>query len=243
MSEKFRPTLAIHNAAPLTCLGTQTSNLALVHSKRSTLVNQTEHMNVPPAAELVGTMQILLRAEARFLERLRALAADRCRIKSDVETIQRELNHENVIHVARFFFLLKALDCSTPEAVEALIDGHNRKVRTLIEQEDFQIRTRKELEKSAFKDAQQYICIKTVKEQGRAVFAKTELAALLFDHMSRDSAIKAIDLLVRAGLLFEADSDPLTGSNRKLIKTDGVIEDAMAEYLNEVNFAAREGAP
>ncbi|MEO9572891.1 MAG: hypothetical protein ABJ263_09905 [Tateyamaria sp.] len=103
----------------------------------------------------MSTLQFILRAEARFLSRLRARAAERCKIKGDIETVQRELNHENVVNVARFFFLLKALDCATPEAVEALIEGHNRKVKSLINSENFQTRTRKELEKSVFKDAQQ----------------------------------------------------------------------------------------
>lgn len=187
-----------------------------------------------PSPELVQVLQNLLRAEARFLTRLRDEAANRCNIRSDVEAIQRELNHENVIHVARFFFLLKVLDCTTPQAVEALIDRHNAKVRSLIEADDFTLRTERELRKAIFKGAQQYVCVQTVKEKRRAVFAKTEIASLLFDHMGRDSAVKTLDLMVRSGLLVEEDSDPLTGSNRKLIKTDGVLEDAVSNYLKDI---------
>lgn len=198
------------------------------------MADELEQTDQLPAPQLVNTLQAVLLAESQFLARLRERTAEKCRIREDVESIQRELNHENVAHVARFFFLLKALDCSTPEAIEALIEGHNRNVRSLIENEDFRFRSRKELEKSVFKDAQQYVCVKTVKEKGRAVFAKTEVAALLFDHMSRDSAVKTLDLLVRAGLLTEEDSDPLSGSNRRLIKTDGVLEDAVARYLSEI---------
>ncbi|MEX0348093.1 MAG: hypothetical protein AB3N15_01625 [Paracoccaceae bacterium] len=191
---------------------------------------------LPP--QLVNTLQAVLLAESRFLSRLRERTAERCIVKEDIEAIQREMNHENVVHVARFFFLLKALDCSTPAAIEALIEAHNLKVKRLLDAEDFQFRTRKELQKSVFKDAQQYVCVKTVKEKGRAVLAKTEIAALLFDHMSRDSAVKTLDLLVRAGLLVEEDSDPLSGSNRKLIKTDGVLEDAVAQYLSDIGNPA-----
>ena len=202
------------------------------------MAEELERTDQLPSPQLVNTLQVVLLAESRFLARLRDRTAEKCRIQEDIEPIQRELNHENVVHVARFFFLLKALDCSTPEAVEALIEGHNRNVRSMLENEDFRFRTRKELEKSVFKDAQQYVCVKTVKEKGRAVFAKTEVAALLFDHMSRDSAVKTLDLLVRAGLLIEEDSDPLSGSNRKLIKTDGVLEDAVARYLSDIGSTA-----
>ncbi len=198
------------------------------------MADELEKTDQLPAPQLVHRLQAVLLAESRFLARLRERTAETCRIRDEVEATQRELDHENVAHIARFFFLLKALDCSTPEAIEALIEGHNRKVRSLIEQEDFRIRTRRELEKSVFKDAQQYVCVKTVREKGRAVFAKTEVAALLFDHMSRDSAVKTLDLLIRAGLLIEEDSDPLSGTNRKLIKTDGVLEDAVAQYLSEI---------
>ncbi|MDV7142565.1 hypothetical protein R3X27_07700 [Tropicimonas sp. TH_r6] len=202
------------------------------------MAEELEKTDQLPSPQLVNTLQAVLLAEARFLSCLRERTAEKCRIREDVEAIQRELNHENVAHVARFFFLLKALDCSTPETIEALIEAHNRKVRSLIENEDFRVRTRRELEKSVFKDAQQYVCVKTVKEKGRAVFAKTEVAALLFDHMSRDSAVKTLDLLIRAGLLIEEDSDPLSGTNRKLIKTDGVLEDAVVHYLSEIGKTA-----
>ncbi|MDP5220349.1 hypothetical protein Q5Y75_24465 [Ruegeria sp. 2205SS24-7] len=196
---------------------------------------KTEEL-LPP--QLVNTLQAVLLAESRFLFRLRERTAEMCKVKEDVVAIQRELNHENVVHVARFFFLLKALDCSSPAAIEALIEAHNLKVKRLLDAEDFRFRTRKELQKSVFKDAQQYVCVKTVKEKGRAVLAKTEIAALLFDHMSRDSAVKTIDLLVRAGLLIEEDSDPLSGSNRKLIKTDGILEDTVASYLSDIGNLA-----
>lgn len=193
-----------------------------------------------PSPQLVHTLQAVLLAEAKFLARLRDRVAEKCRIKEDVDAIQGEMNHENVVHVARFFFLLKALDCSTPEAIEALIEAHNLKVKRLLDAEDFRFRTRRELQKSVFKDAQQYVCVKTVREKGRAVLAKTEIAALLFDHMSRDSAVKTLDLLVRAGLLIEEDSDPLSGTNRKLIKTDGVLEDAVAQYLAAIGASIVE---
>ncbi len=191
-----------------------------------------------PSSQLVNTLQTVLLAESRFLSCLRARTAEMCKVEGDIEVIQREMNHENVVHIARFFFLLKALDCSSPAAIEALIEAHNLKVKRLLEASDFRFRTRKELQKSVFKDAQQYVCVKTVKEKGKVVLAKTEIAALLFDHMSRDSAVKTLDLLVRAGLLIEEDSDPLSGSNRKLIEADDVLVDAVGSYLSEISNSA-----
>ncbi len=190
------------------------------------------------SSQLVNTLQTVLLAESRFLSCLRERTAEMCKVKGDVAVIQREMNHENVVHIARFFFLLKALDCSSPAAIEALIEAHNLKVKRLLDAEDFRFRTRKELQKSVFKDAQQYVCVKTVKEKGRVVLAKTEIAALLFDHMSRDSAVKTLDLLVRAGLLIEEDSNPLSGSNRKLITADDVLVDAVSSYLSEISNSA-----
>ncbi|MGC1494730.1 MAG: hypothetical protein WA790_02905 [Sulfitobacter sp.] len=188
----------------------------------------------PSSLDLVDTLERVLRAESRFLRRLKDETAKRCRITSDVTTIQRELNHENIFHVARFFFLLKALDCNTPATVDALIEQHNARIKSLLSAGDYQLRTEKELTKALFKEAQLFVCVKTVREHGRAVFAKSEIASLLYEHMTRSSAMTVLDLLVRAGLLIEEDSDPLTGSNRKLIKTDGVLEDAVAKYLGDV---------
>jgi hypothetical protein len=192
------------------------------------------------ALELVQTLQAMLYAESEFLETLRKHTRKRLEHKkmrpSDILDVVNDLNHENIIHLARFFFLLKVLDCSTPKAVEALIDSHNDKIRKLIEAKSFEIRKEKELRKAFFSDQQKYICVKTIETKPRVSFSKAEIASFLFDHMSRDSAMKGLDQLVSAGILNEEDSDPLTGTNRKLIWTDGFIEEAVAKYLDDVRL-------
>lgn len=183
------------------------------------------------AVEQLSVLRAILGAEAQLIRRLREEASQRCKIKSDIQTICGELNHENVFHVARFFFLLKTLDCSTPEAIEALLVNHNKKVKSLIEAGDFDIRTPKELKKALFSEVQIFVCKRTLGDGATPALAKTEIAALLFEHMGRDSAMRTLDLLISAGLLIEIEV-PSTSSNRKLIKTTGVIESAVSVYLS-----------
>lgn len=233
MDKKNHLKLASDNSARLRSLGRCSQELQLVYLNTGRMAENLETAEqVPPRA--VGTLHALLSAEARFLSCIREIAADRCKIKEDIDSVQRDLNHENVFHIARFFFLLKALDCSTPETVGAFIDSHNAKIRSLIDSKSFHLRTKGELEKAFMKRMQKIICMDTIGWLRRPVFARTEIAAFLFDHMGRDAIIRTIDLMVTAGLLIETKDDPLEGSNRKLIRTDGRIEDAVLAYLNDI---------
>jgi len=188
----------------------------------------------------VATLMALLTAEGMLLTRLRSIAEERCNPRSELENTQRDLNHENVFHIARFFYLLKALNCSTSAALSTFIDSHNARVQALLDSENYKLRTKRELENARIKRQQKFVMLETIDAANRPVFAKTEVAHFLFDHMGRDSAVKTVDLMVQAGLLIEGD-DPLDGSNRKLIQTDGAIENAVHDYLESIRIAVTAG--
>ena len=46
--------------------------------------------------------------------------------------------------------------------------------------------------------------------------------------------LERLAALKSQGLLTEEDSDPLTGTNRKLVMTDGTLENAVFEYLSDL---------
>jgi hypothetical protein len=240
MTNRCHVSIATSNALRLSSKGLQRPQLRLIQMSETNLSQEHDLPEERGTIKLVETLQVMLQAESDFLETLRKHTRERLEHKktqsSDILDVVNDLNHENIIHLARFFFLLKALDCSTPKAVEALIDSHNDRIRKLIEAKNFEIRKEKELRKAFFSDQQKYICVKTIEAKPRVSFSKAEIASFLFDHMSRDSAIKGLDQLVNAGILNEEDSDPLTGTNRKLIWTDGFIEEAVAKCLDDVRF-------
>lgn len=202
---------------------------AISHDNTS---QETKGGGAASSSHLVGHLENLLNAEARFVSRLRERAAEMSKVPADIESIKSALDNDKVVQIARFFFLLEAYACETPEAVEKLLISHNEKISSLLASGRFGQRSRRELKKALFNLRRVHTCVQTVKERQRAVFAKTEIASLLFEHMGRDTALRNLDLLVTAGLLFEQDSDPLMGSNRKLMFSDGFLEDAVSEYLS-----------
>lgn len=193
---------------------------------------------VESSAYLVGNLENLLNAEARFVSRLRVRASEMCKIRTEVESVQSALSNDRVVQIARFFFLVQAYACDTPEAVEKLLDSHNEKISSFLASGGIRQRSNSELKKALFTDPQISMCVGAVRVNRRGVFTRSEIASLMVEHMGRDSANRILDLLVRAGLLFEHVWEPPGGPRRIQILTDGFLENTVSDYLSELVGAA-----
>lgn len=202
---------------------------------------QTSLPEPPQTAPRVAVLQVLLSAEREFLRKLQSLVEERCRDSAALDTLKQKINNEDVFQVARFFFLLEELNCSTPDAIEELLESHNRRIQKLINDGDWQFGSKSVLGRSHFDDNQISTCVRTVKQKSRPVFSKHEIASLMFEQMKRDKATRTIDLMVDAKLLSEESAQDrekqgkLRSSNRSYIMTDGALENAVADYLEAVS--------
>lgn len=218
--------------------------LWLIKTEEGALPQEQPILRAPEPIDFVKTWQVMLKAESAFLAQLCAYAEQKSKCGSDLAQMRKlraRLNNENIMVVARFFFLLRALKCNTPQSVEAFLKAHNNTIRGLIEAQDFSLRTEAELKKAAFTGPQIYACLETIGLLPRAAFTRMEIASLLFEHMGRDSVVRAIDALVEAGLLIETIHEPLKGVDRKLIHTDGALENAVEHYFAEIRRGVLEG--
>lgn len=188
--------------------------------------------SIPPQS--VKTLQVLLTAEKAFLNSLRDIAQENCGHLSDFEKFQRKLHHDNVLHVARFFFLLSELDCSGPNEIKALIKGHNDQIDELVRKKDFRVRSQGELQKAKFSKYKRADCIDSIGWSKRPAFIRSEIASFLYEHMGRAAAESTVDDMVKAGLLSETTYSPEDGPDRKLVKADGRLEGAVRTYLNDI---------
>ena len=190
---------------------------------------------------LVSALQALLRAEVAFFKGLQEIARHRCVIQSDTDNTLRDIRHENSVHVARFLFMIKATGCNNAEAIRSLIGAHNAKIRELTSKKQTASRSASELQKAYFTNIQKASCIEANSTPGQARFTRSEFAAFLFEHMGRDSAIRNIDLLLKAGLLVQEDTDPLEGRPRQQIYSSGDLEDAFEDFLTHISDHFIEG--
>jgi len=187
-------------------------------------------------------LQVLLSAERIFLRTLQEAVEEQSKNERELERLKQSVNNEDVFQVARFFFLLEESNCSTPEAVEELLESHNRRLQELKDRQDYQFGSASVLERAHFDDTQISTCIRTIRQKGRPTFSKNELASLLFEQMKRNKATRTIDLMVEAKLLNEESAGDrvrqgkLRSSNRSYIRSDGIVENAVAKYLESVRL-------
>lgn len=238
-------TLAFTNSKPLRSFRNRNPLLHLVFERMP-----PEEQPRPPEpgseVERVAVLQVLLTAEQVFLRELQSLVEERIKNVTDIDELKQKVNNEDVFQIARFFFLLEELGCSTSTAVEELLLSHNKRIEKLINDGNFQFGSRNVLERCVFDDIQISTCMRTIKQMGRPVFSKNEIASLIFEQMKRDKATRTIDLMVQAKLLIEESAydrqkkGKLRSSNRSYIMTDGALENAVANYLETVEAGFRE---
>lgn len=233
MNRTTCPKLAASTQNPIRSRGGLTPQLTIICDGPAVPdAQQKNNPHVPPQS--VKTLQVLLMAEKAFLTTLRKIAQENCGHLPDYESFQRKISHDNILHIARFFFLLIELDCSGPEEIKALIKGHNDQINSLIEEKDFRVRSEGELKKARFSKYQRVDCIDSIGWSKRPAFIRSEIASFLYEHMGRAAAESTVDDMVRAGLLVEATYSPEEGPDRNLVKADGRLEDAVRTYLNDI---------
>jgi len=148
------------------------------------------------------------------------------------DSVKGKLNHDFLVHLAQFFFLFSSLDMSDRNSLSAFIDAHNAKVEVDISRGLIQ-GSEREKRKAIFKDARKSKVIESCVYLRRPAFAITELAHFLTDFMSEATATRMIDDLVLARVLSRKDDDRIEAAdNRKLIVSDGFLENTYAKSLN-----------
>lgn len=234
-------TLATTNSKPLRSFGNRRPHLTLA-SNCSMPEATTDSPGPPQPGKRIAVLQVLLSAERIFLRTLQEAVEEQSKNERELERLKQSVNNEDVFQVARFFFLLEESNCSTPEAVEELLESHNRRLQELKDRQDYQFGSASVLERAHFDDTQISTCIRTIRQKGRPTFSKNELASLLFEQMKRNKATRTIDLMVEAKLLNEESAGDrvrqgkLRSSNRSYIRSDGIVENAVAKYLESVRL-------
>ncbi|MEM7544012.1 MAG: hypothetical protein AAF367_00605 [Pseudomonadota bacterium] len=188
--------------------------------------------------ETVTTLQRLVGAEASLLAELRGQAAHHLSDDAALADICAALNSDYVVHVARFFFLMKVLGCENTVALGTFIDGHNDKLKQCDRSAERAVRSPAEIAKARFSAQRREDVIETTRLCGGLALAKAEIADLLFDHGSRNRLIAALNVLVEAGVLTivtdEAVLMKLPRPHRSVLRTDGRLEAIYERYLLRV---------
>jgi|GEM_PF-6972294 len=239
MAQKPCPRLATFTKIPVRSSGSQVPELTLINDE-PTLPEVRKQDDAHSPQQTVRTLQVIFTAEKVFLKSLRDIARENCGHLPDFENFQRKLNHDNILHVARFFFLLNELDCSGPDEIEGLIKVHNERIDKLTSDGDFSLRSKGELKKAHFTKYKIVDCKDSIGWEKRPAFVRAEIASFLFEHMGRDRAEKTVDDMVKAGLLTETTYSPKDGADRKLVKADGRLEDAVRTYLSDIWIAIKK---
>lgn len=201
--------------------------------------------------EAVETLEACLLAEAEFFSS----------VHEKLDETQRDellvlLRHENTFHVARIFYLLKAFNCTTADALERFLKNHNNDIRSEIEASAEDAKRIRELKKAAF-NAQRVFKLKAYFEQvGGPAFGVTDLADLLFGQIKRTSAINYIETLRLAGFVekrmieldYGAAEDPLADgaqNSAEVIVSTEVLEDLYGRYLLDIRdgILSSDGQP
>ncbi|MEM6887577.1 MAG: hypothetical protein AAGA74_02310 [Pseudomonadota bacterium] len=190
--------------------------------------------------ETTTTLVSLLSAEANFLKEIREIAKDHLGDTNNAGSILRSLNCEEVFHIARFYFLLGELGCTSLDAIIRLIKNHNKDIEKLIESGNVEIRTQKELEDAIFSD---YIILEIKNSFGwnpRPGFTRADLGRLMIEHSSDTKTTEVVDLMIKSGLLTMTEQSQVDsrgkpkGKPRKLVRADGRLENAVRNYLKGI---------
>lgn len=206
-----------------------------------------------PLPESVTILERLTRAEVMLVHTLRARAvethdahetvlsraadetgrkaADR---KAKLADTCAALNSDFVFHVARFFFLMRVLDCQGESQMAAFIVSHNERLETFRLSDASRNRSPSELEKAEFSNRRTAEVLDTLRKHERFALATGEVADFLFEHGSRKRINEAVNVLLDAGLLIALSEDQkqlLPRPSRLILQTDNYLEGCYERYL------------
>jgi hypothetical protein len=168
------------------------------------------------------TLESQLEGEHWFLEQTRATIRQTIGLENpeaplpvkDFKNLLTKTGHDNLIHIAQFYFFLNALNCVAPNQIEAFIDAHNKKVDAELGKDGALMRA-DALKKTIFSTNDITKIRMTFLYYKEPVFAVTELGKFLSDLMSPATTTNLIKELVVGGV-FEHLAGPQFKGNEKL---------------------------
>lgn len=166
----------------------------------------------------MNTLEAQLEAESWFLEEVRGSIRKKYGLAKDAElddelfkNLKSRGGHDNLIHIAQFFFFLETLNCTTPSQLEALIVSHNDKVKAEMSRAD---KDRGKPPSDKFLSAVEITQVRlTLDYYGEVAFSLTELGKLMSDIMSTSTTANLLKELVIGGI-FEQVGGPALDPNR-----------------------------
>lgn len=199
----------------------------------------SEEMN-----KAVGVLEARLQGEDWFLDRVRGTVRSHLGLEADApldrmrfETITTNIGHDYIIHVAQFYFFLRALNCQSVEQIDALMDTHNQKIEQRLTSGE-EIMKENQLKSAIFKSNRKANVRDTFAFFGRPIFAISEVASLLFDTMSPTKTTSVMKELLDGGILTRLDADqtmdaPISTDPRRILvePTGSFVEDYAKSLL------------
>lgn len=176
------------------------------------------------------TAQASLVSENWFFEQVREHLLKKAPL-TEYPTIASPNGVEYLLHLTRFLFFLRALDCTDAEKISTFIDLHNEQIENNLADPNF-ARSVSETKKAIMRPERKAKIVETVRAFGRPVFAIYEYGHFLIDSMSPKTTEKLIEDLRFGGLLdrlvdHRIDAD----QKRNLIESNGLLEEAYVSSL------------
>jgi len=181
-----------------------------------------EHKFTPKpsdAARAFNMLEAQMEGENWFLKEVRALIRYNDGIADPEQPLDAQAyphltsktGHDNLIHIAQFFFLLDAWSITKPEQIEEFIQGHNDKIDDLIQNRTTNM-TVSELRKVIFKSSRKAQVVDTFQYYKRPVFAISEIGYFLFYVMSPGTTTNIINDLIDAGIMTRLNPEGAPGA-------------------------------
>lgn len=177
-------------------------------------------------SKALAIFEAQLNAENRFIEQVK-IEIMRTELKATGQAtldqakypnLLAKTGHDNLMHVAQFFFLLEALNCTGEAEVSAFIASHNEKLQASIERGTYR---ETEFKRAIFKPNRLTVVKETVKHFKRPVFAVNELGHLLIDLMSPRHTENLVKELLIGGIMRQRgvglDMPPPTTDPRRIL--------------------------
>lgn len=196
--------------------------------------------------DALETLELMLKAEDGFFGELERSARD----TETSEDLGKFLHHDEVLHIARFFFLLDTFDVRDEIAVGKFIDNHNQQLTDSIRQEKPNHRRETELRKAAIVPERKYKLQNYFMSAGEPAFDRRSLEQFLYAHIGRTQLHNRLKQMVAFGFLEEREVPIMNtldtmneddnfkdiGSSKKLIvlAKNRTLVSAYADYLTEI---------
>jgi hypothetical protein len=189
---------------------------------------KTVQYNWAQASNDVALLLALREARQRVIAELADCAND-AELFGRLVGAQRDI----IFLVAEFFYALRAMDITTPAAIAAFIEGHNKHIDDRLETE-FKNKVggyADRLREGKFGPGAIRMIQVTLAQQGRVELSQSDVGRFLVEVMSDETCRKVLAGLCDAGLLSTRREE----LNRAvMVWSDGVLEAAFGRHLAEI---------